>query len=46
MLHEGSIRQVGTVDEMRASHDPVVRQFIEGRPNPVALESPARRSAG
>jgi phospholipid/cholesterol/gamma-HCH transport system ATP-binding protein len=27
MLHEGSIRQVGTVDEMRASHDPVVRQF-------------------
>jgi phospholipid/cholesterol/gamma-HCH transport system ATP-binding protein len=46
MLHEGSIRQVGTVDEMRASHDPVVRQFIEGRPAPVVLEPPARRSAG
>jgi phospholipid/cholesterol/gamma-HCH transport system ATP-binding protein len=46
MLHEGSIRQVGTVDEMRASHDPVVRQFIEGRPGPVALEPAVRRSAG
>ncbi|HEU5304279.1 MAG TPA: ATP-binding cassette domain-containing protein [Gemmatimonadales bacterium] len=46
MLHEGSIRQVGTVEEMRASHDPVVRQFIEGRPSPVTLEAPARRSAG
>jgi phospholipid/cholesterol/gamma-HCH transport system ATP-binding protein len=46
MLHDGSIRQVGTVDEMRASHDPVVRQFIEGRSSPVLLEPPARRSAG
>lgn len=46
MLHDGSIRQVGTVAEMRASHDPVVRQFIEGRPSPVTLEAPARRSAG
>lgn len=32
MLYEGSIRQVGTVDEMRNSDDPIVRQFIEGRP--------------
>jgi phospholipid/cholesterol/gamma-HCH transport system ATP-binding protein len=46
MLHDGSIRQVGTVDEMRTSHDPIVRQFIEGRPSPVTLEPPARRSAG
>ncbi|MGH7510084.1 MAG: ABC transporter ATP-binding protein [Gemmatimonadales bacterium] len=46
MLHEGSIRQVGTVEEMRGSHDPVVRQFIEGRPGPIALEPPVRRSAG
>jgi phospholipid/cholesterol/gamma-HCH transport system ATP-binding protein len=46
MLHEGSIRQVGTVDEMRTSHDPVVRQFIEGRPSPVALEPAVRRSVG
>ena len=46
MLHDGVIRQVGTVREMQASHDPVVRQFIEGRPERVALEPPARRSAG
>ena len=31
-------------DEMQASHDPVVRQFIEGRPDPVVLEPVARRS--
>lgn len=30
MLYEGSIRQVGTVDEMRHSRDPVVHQFVEG----------------
>ncbi len=44
MLHEGAIRQIGTAREMQASHDPVVRQFIEGRPTPVALEP--RRSVG
>lgn len=32
MLYQGAIRQVGTVDEIRATSDPVVRQFIEGRP--------------
>jgi len=32
MLYEGRIRQVGTVAEMRETNDPVVRQFIEGRP--------------
>jgi phospholipid/cholesterol/gamma-HCH transport system ATP-binding protein len=32
LLHEGRIRAVGTPDEIRASSDPVVRQFIEGRP--------------
>jgi phospholipid/cholesterol/gamma-HCH transport system ATP-binding protein len=46
MLHEGAIRQVGTVEEMRASPDPVVRQFIEGRSSPIVLEVPARRSVG
>jgi phospholipid/cholesterol/gamma-HCH transport system ATP-binding protein len=46
MLHEGAIRQVGTAREMQASHDPVVRQFIEGRPERVVLEAPARRSVG
>ena len=33
MLYRGRIRQVGTVDEIRATTDPVVRQFIEGRPD-------------
>ncbi len=32
MLHEGRIRQVGTRAEIQATVDPVVRQFIEGRP--------------
>ncbi|HUF29574.1 MAG TPA: ATP-binding cassette domain-containing protein, partial [Gemmatimonadaceae bacterium] len=31
MLYEGRVRQVGTVDEVRATTDPIVRQFIEGR---------------
>ncbi len=32
MLYEGTVRQVGTPDRMRDTDDPVVRQFIEGRP--------------
>jgi len=32
MLYEGRIRQVGTVAEIQNTSDPVVRQFIEGRP--------------
>jgi phospholipid/cholesterol/gamma-HCH transport system ATP-binding protein len=32
MLYEGRIRQVGTVDEIRNTKDPIVRQFVEGRP--------------
>ncbi|HKG95483.1 MAG TPA: ABC transporter ATP-binding protein [Gemmatimonadaceae bacterium] len=31
MLYEGRVRAVGTIDEMRNSDDPVVKQFIEGR---------------
>jgi phospholipid/cholesterol/gamma-HCH transport system ATP-binding protein len=31
MLYEGVVRQVGTVEEIRATDDPVVRQFVEGR---------------
>jgi phospholipid/cholesterol/gamma-HCH transport system ATP-binding protein len=31
MLYEGRVRQCGSVDEIRHSTDPVVRQFIEGR---------------
>jgi phospholipid/cholesterol/gamma-HCH transport system ATP-binding protein len=36
MLHEGAIRQVGSVAEIQATDDPVVRQFIEGRPGSPA----------
>jgi phospholipid/cholesterol/gamma-HCH transport system ATP-binding protein len=36
MLHEGVIRQVGSVAEIQATDDPVVRQFIEGRPGSPA----------
>jgi phospholipid/cholesterol/gamma-HCH transport system ATP-binding protein len=32
MLYQGAIRQVGTVAEVQATEDPIVRQFIEGRP--------------
>jgi len=31
MLYEGTVRQVGTVEEVQHTTDPVVRQFIEGR---------------
>ncbi len=32
MLHQGTLRTVGTVAEIQATTDPIVRQFIEGRP--------------
>jgi phospholipid/cholesterol/gamma-HCH transport system ATP-binding protein len=42
MLYEGAIRQAGTVAEIRATDDPVVRQFIEGRPDELmSASSPA-----
>lgn len=40
MLYEGKVRQVGTVDEIRRTADPIVRQFIEGRAD-VDLSVPA-----
>jgi phospholipid/cholesterol/gamma-HCH transport system ATP-binding protein len=39
MLYQGAIRQVGTVAEIQATEDPIVRQFIEGRP--TAQSTPA-----
>ena len=33
MLYEGKIRKVGTVDEIQHTTDPIVRQFIEGKPD-------------
>jgi len=38
MLYEGEVRQVGTVEEIRHSRDPVVRQFIEGKAHMDAAE--------
>jgi phospholipid/cholesterol/gamma-HCH transport system ATP-binding protein len=32
MLYEGRVRQVGTVEEIQRTTDPIVRQFIEGHP--------------
>lgn len=46
MLYQGAIRQVGTVEQMQATVDPVVRQFIEGRPGPELVEPAVRRSVG
>jgi phospholipid/cholesterol/gamma-HCH transport system ATP-binding protein len=42
MLHDGRIRQVGTADEIRATTDPVVRQFIEGRPDAAVAAGTGR----
>jgi phospholipid/cholesterol/gamma-HCH transport system ATP-binding protein len=33
MLYEGAVRWVGTVDDIQHATDPIVRQFIEGRPS-------------
>ena len=38
MLHEGRIRQVGTVGDIQSTTDPIVRQFIEGRPAPDSAQ--------
>lgn len=32
MLYQGRVHLVGTVDQIRRTEDPLVRQFIEGRP--------------
>lgn len=38
MLYEGRVRQTGTVAEIQQTTDPIVRQFIEGKPSlePIA----------
>jgi phospholipid/cholesterol/gamma-HCH transport system ATP-binding protein len=42
MLYEGRVRQVGTVEEIQRTSDPIVRQFIEGR---ATLDGDADRSS-
>jgi phospholipid/cholesterol/gamma-HCH transport system ATP-binding protein len=46
MLYEGRIRQVGTVRDIQETEDPVVRQFIEGRPDLEAARNTAALSGG
>ena len=45
MLYEGRVRQVGTVQEIQHTTDPVVRQFIEGRPM-IEEEEPVGSGTG
>ena len=40
MLYDGQVRQVGSVNEIRDTTDPIVRQFIDGRPNLDSEEGP------
>jgi phospholipid/cholesterol/gamma-HCH transport system ATP-binding protein len=40
MLYEGRVRQVGTVEEIRRTTDPIVRQFIEGRAHIAEEDEP------
>ena len=44
MLHEGRVRFSGTPEEIRASDDPVVQAFIEGRPELVTGRAGNRRT--
>jgi phospholipid/cholesterol/gamma-HCH transport system ATP-binding protein len=39
MLYEGRVQQVGTVDEIRNTKDPIVCQFIEGKPDLASVET-------
>jgi phospholipid/cholesterol/gamma-HCH transport system ATP-binding protein len=45
MLFRGQVRQVGPVEAIRGSHDAVVRQFVEGRPE-GAQDAEAAWAAG
>ncbi len=46
MLYRGAIRQVGTVEQIQRTHDPIVRQFIEGRPEAGADAEAAAAGGG
>ncbi|MHC4859297.1 MAG: ABC transporter ATP-binding protein [Planctomycetota bacterium] len=40
MLHDGRVLAQGTPDEIRASHDPAVRQFVDGESDgPITMSS-------
>lgn len=46
MLYEGRIRQVGSVEAIQQTEDPVVRQFIEGRPDRAPASGAASLAGG
>jgi phospholipid/cholesterol/gamma-HCH transport system ATP-binding protein len=46
MLYHGTIRQVDTVERIQRTHDPIVRQFIEGRPEAAAETDFAANGGG
>jgi len=46
MLYEGRVRWQGTIDEIQHTSDPVVRQFVEGRPTLDDDENPDSADAG
>jgi phospholipid/cholesterol/gamma-HCH transport system ATP-binding protein len=46
MLYQGKVQQVGTVEEIKGTEDPVVRQFIEGRPDGRAVVRASLGDAG
>jgi phospholipid/cholesterol/gamma-HCH transport system ATP-binding protein len=46
MLYQGRVRQVGTVEEIQRTTDPVVRQFIDGKPDIEPEPEMAGRGAG
>ena len=39
MLYHGRVQQVGTVEEIRSTKDPIVCQFIEGKPDLESVEA-------
>jgi len=41
MLYQGKVRQEGTIAQIQATRDPIVRQFIEGRPREAAPDAGA-----
>jgi phospholipid/cholesterol/gamma-HCH transport system ATP-binding protein len=45
MLYEGKVRWEGTVAEIQKTKDPLVRQFVEGRPNLEESDEPTLAEA-
>ena len=45
MLYEGKVRWEGTIAEIQSTTDPLVRQFVEGRPDLDEKDAPALAKA-